>query len=688
GIIICIFFLALPVCGETADQAIYTDEYGLAFSPQYPPYVGQEVTLRIKTLRAAQKVTLNSDRDQRIETEFHDGYWWGHFRIPEDYQIGSHYFTVWIRYPVHAEVPTDYANVLKRFGLRPPPKASWSESKVWYQLTAMPSAESLPAYVPLPDYLTAEAEVIHSLPVTGEEVTISKPASLETGPLKITGSQTISFKTRSLTGSKEGYAAGTAQTREETLRINVAGKAADTDIEASIYRTSATGITQIGERDEEISILLKRGSFEAYLGDFTADFTGTEFTRLDRVLSGGWVKGEGDRWGFKALYSSPKGEEKFARFYGDNTQGPYQLDNAPVVIDSERVNVDGVLQQRGDDYSIDYQSGTISFLKRVVDLKSVVTVIYDYRQTLYNHATYGLRATYMPAGNLKVAATFLDDSDSLSDAAAIRQNATGEVTNPQKHYVIGSDINYSSQNLTLAGEGAFSYHDLDILTDGSTKETGKAGQIKFNTKLGQVGLQGHLKRVGLKFKPIAEADPKQDVWEYGAGLSYRPGSLFGAQGNYEYQKYLQGGTYYENLFKTAKAQLVPAGLPSLSYNFTEVDESNDPVTGSQIRRIITKNAAETIYQLGFVSTSLKGSTEKWLRRSPSEETTNYQRLNIGLATIGLDQATLSTNVELENRQEQDGAEPFRRTYNLNLSLTPVKHYFIAGSFNIVDDSSA
>jgi len=35
----------------------------------------------------------------------------------------------------------------------------------------------------------------------------------------------------------------------------------------------------------------RRGSTEAYLGDFTADFSDTEFARCSKVLSGGKLKG-------------------------------------------------------------------------------------------------------------------------------------------------------------------------------------------------------------------------------------------------------------------------------------------------------------------------------------------------------------------------------------------------------------
>lgn len=671
--------------GKHYEEAIYTKEYGLSFYPVYPLAIGEKTTLKLRTFRPAQKVTLYSDRSQEIPMTYREGSWWGEFEIPEDYKEGGHHFTVWIRYPpTHPPKPRGwFIALLERIGLRKRPKAFWSKSIVTYKAVRKKFVPLEP--IPLPPEITMEAEeeIIH--PVTEEAIEL-EGISPEAAPLMIKGSQSITFKTRSLEGSKEGYAPGTLQTREETLRINVAGRAAETDIEANLYRTTATGVTQLGEQEEKVSILLRRGSTEAYLGDFTAELTETEFTRLDKVLSGGRLRGDYGKWGFTALYSSPKGEGKFSRVYGDGTQGPYQLGFSPVVIDSERVYLNGVLQKRGDDYSIDYQAGTVTFIKKVIDSKSIIQVNYDYRQTLYQHATYGLRAFYKPFPYLKIGATYLDDSDSLQGAEEIRGSVTQEAVDPQSHFVVGADGSLVSENISANGEFAYSAKNLNLLSPSATEEVGKAGKLNLSSSFGPFGITAHVKRVGPKFQPIADPDPKQDVWEYGGGLSYRPGSLFGSKGDYAYQKYIQSGVVYENIYKTAKALLTPERLPSLEYNFSETDESNDPVTGSELRRVITKNSAETIYQFGLFSSSLKGTLEKWIRRSPSEEVTDYKKVNFGLATVGLEQIAFSSNVELEDRREPSGLKPYRKTYNLNLSATPSKQYFVSSSIQIIDDS--
>lgn len=660
--LVSFFLLSAVLPCLAAEEALYTSDYYLSIYPEYPPQIGEKITLRVRTFAQTQKVTLYSDRSQEIPMAYREGYWWGNFEVPNNYQEGWHFFTVWIR---HAGF--SYGRI----------QPVWSRSLVWYKLV---KERPRP---PVPFQISAEAE--EEVPiVTGEGVAVTVP-SLEALPFIIKGSKTLTFTSKSIEGSKEGFVPGVA--REEALRLNISGKSEDTEVDANLISTSTAGTTQVTQREDKVSVLVRKGSTEAYLGDFTADYTETEFTKLNKVLSGVRIKGDYGRWGFNALYSSPKGEAKYKRIYGDGTQGPYQLDAAPVVIDSERVSVDGILQKRGDDYTVDYQAGTITFIKKTIDPKSILEINYDYRQTVYQHATYGLRLIHRPYPNLKVGATYLDDSDSLTGAADIRASMSQEAVEPASHYVVGVDGALVSEWLSANGEVAYSRKNLDLLSPSGTEETGKAVKLDLSTQLGPFGITARGKRVGAKFSPVADPNPKQDITEYGGGLSFRSGPLFGAQGSQSYEKYAQSGVTYENKCRMAKVGLTPERFPSLEYNFSESDESNDPVTGSNIQRIVTRNAAETVYRLGFLSTSLKGSTEKWTNRAPSEEVTDYKRMNFGLATVGLEKITFTTNMELEDRQEPSGARPYRKTYNLNFSASPAKSYFVSTSIEYLDDSS-
>jgi len=72
-----------------------------------------------------------------------------------------------------------------------------------------------------------------------------------------------------------------------------------------------------------------------------------------------------------------------------------------VVIDSERVYVDNLLQKRGDDYNRGLSGGNGHFRQKTIDLKAVIQIYYDYRQTVYQHATYGVRGYFKPVSGIK-----------------------------------------------------------------------------------------------------------------------------------------------------------------------------------------------------------------------------------------------------------------------------------------------
>ncbi|MFH1386862.1 MAG: hypothetical protein ABIH50_04265 [bacterium] len=659
-----ILIQAVFAANPRPELGIYTNEYSLSIFPDYPPAVGQEITLRVKTFYPATKVTVYSDREEKIPMFYNHGYFWGKFKIPSDYQTGGHFFTVWVKSVKFNPVPV--AN-------------NWSKSIVWYRMVGGGRVGSVESGVGV-----GEEEKEEPLPiVTGEAISITA-TSPEASPFIIKGTKLLSFSSKSIVGSKEGFVAG--NNRDESLRLSIAGKTDGTEVNANLISTSTTGTSQVAQREDKISVLLRRGSTEAYLGDFTADLTETEFAKLNNVLSGVKVRGDYDAWGFNALYSTPKGEAKQFKNYGDGTQGPYSLGSAPVVINSEKVFVDGVAQKRGDDYTIDYQAGTVTFSKKTIDPKSIITINYDYSQVIYQHSTYGIRLTAKPYPNLKVGATYLNDSDNLAGAAEARQNMQSNPIDPQGHYIVGGDGSFVSENLTANGEIAYSNKNRNILATGS-EEAGRAAKLDLSTQLGMLGIAAKGKRISAKFLALADPDPKQDLTEYGLSLSLRPGPLLGVQGKQSYEKYLQSGVYYENKSKSAKIDLTPDQLPSLEYIYSQDDQSNDPVTGSNIQRIITRNSAESAYRFGFFAASLKGTLEEWLNRSPSEEATNYKRVNFGLATVGIEKLTFTSNVEIEKRQEPDGSLPYRKTYNLNLAATPSKSYFASTSLEFLDDSA-
>jgi hypothetical protein len=95
------------------------------------------------------------------------------------------------------------------------------------------------------------------------------------------------------------------------------------------------------------------------------------------------------------FYSAPKGDIKFQEFNGNLTQGPFYLSYTPVVNNSEMVWIRrGEVRQaqtKGQDYEIDYRSGTITFLKRIIEKEEVIEILYETSRIDWTKPFYGGR---------------------------------------------------------------------------------------------------------------------------------------------------------------------------------------------------------------------------------------------------------------------------------------------------------
>ncbi len=551
--------------------------------------------------------------------------------------------------------------------------------------------------IPLTFLLSHSAYSANETISSPEAITLEGPSILEAesevaevsdigilGHFNIEGYKVITFTSRSIEGTKEGFLEG--QTREESLRLNITGRAADTDVEANIYSLSSAGTTTLTEREEKVSVRLRRASTEVYFGDFTAQIRDVEFARLDKELSGVKVTGDYDTWGFKALYSTPKGEPYLERFYGDGTQGPYELAHPPVVIDSERVYLNGVLQKRGDDYEIDYKGGSIAFKNKTIIDTWIIKVEYDHRETIYQHSTYGLRVKGKVLPNVKLGATYLNDSDSKTGASEIFKNLSSTIE-PTSHQVIGIDGTFDfGKALNVKSEFAYSDKDLNILSSTSTKERDSAFKIETSSDMGPLSVETKLKRIGPDFNLVAVGSPKKDLREGGVSATYKPNNLFFTKGEWVSEDYKEDDIEYAIERIGSEIRITPKDMPSFNYFYNQDEESNDPVTGNLINRLTARHAGDVKWRNGFLQSSIKGSHEKRTNRSPSEEVTTYKTIAYGLSTVGLEQVTVSSNIEFKETENPDKSKPLTKTYDLKLSTTPIKGYFASLSLNQVDDT--
>lgn len=660
-----------------------TTIYDVHFNP-YPIPIDREVKIRVYTPYLPVSVAFVFDKNTRYTLSRSEDYWVGSIRSPKEYSEGWNLSFVYIRYK---RSDLDKAAIQKIMAFFNKMFAAVKlieykdevviEGRVWIRAYRVP--EVIKQIAPPVIEIVSSPETVTSL-----EAGTPEAAATPEAKLKVKGSKTVSFISRSIEGSKEGFVPGF--TREEAMRVNISGKVdGETEVDANFISTSTSGTTTTSQNEEKVSILVRRASTEVYYGDFMGDFKETEFARLNKSLSGIKVTGNYGKWGFNALYSTPRGQSKYKKFYGDGTQGPFSLDNAPVVVDTDKVYLNGVEQKRGDDYTIDYQAGTITFRKGVVISTSIVEAYYDWRESLYQHNTMGLRYRQNLSDDLKIGVTCLDDSDSQYKASEIRDSLTVTVE-PVSHYLVGVDGSAKLGNTLVNSEVAYSNRDLDLLNPGHNIQMGKAFKIETSSDLSPISLSTRYKRVGPAFMAISDASPKQDVWQYGGELGFKPSDTYYAELNYAYDKYKLSGTEYLTVDQGLKSKYAPAGLPSFNYFYRKLEDSNDPVTGSKISRLTTKHDADSSYLYGFLISTIGGGLEERVNSYPSREVTTYRTMNFGTATYGLEKISASGNVELKETQLPDRTTPYTKTYNANLSATPNRDYFGSLSLQIIDDS--
>lgn len=139
------------------------------------------------------------------------------------------------------------------------------------------------------------------------------------------------------------------------------------------------------------------GGLSLEYGDVQTSIAQTnQFARLNKNMTGLNAVYSLGRTNLKFSYSSSRGEARTVTIQGANTAGPYYLQSSQIIRGSERVEVDGVLQELGTDYTVDYDLGTVTFVDRVSLQAKVIpptsTIVATYESFAINSAAGRLTA--------------------------------------------------------------------------------------------------------------------------------------------------------------------------------------------------------------------------------------------------------------------------------------------------------
>lgn len=122
----------------------------------------------------------------------------------------------------------------------------------------------------------------------------------------------------------------------------------------------------------------ERGGWKVNFGDVNASLLNTNrYASFNRNIRGFQVGYKSGRFEGRALSSQAKASVKTVSLVGNGSSGPYYLQVTQIVPDTERVQVDGETLQRGTDYVVSYEVGSITFVNRTISPSSSIVVTFE-----------------------------------------------------------------------------------------------------------------------------------------------------------------------------------------------------------------------------------------------------------------------------------------------------------------------
>ena len=210
-----------------------------------------------------------------------------------------------------------------------------------------------------------------------------------TAKLQISGSKTISVSV----ANNEDFSL------DQSLFLKIDGELSDNlNIEAQLS-DSQSPITPEGDSREissldKVFMRLYSRRYELAFGDLEVDYHDTEFMNYAPKFEGLKATWQG-RNQYQAALAISKGKTTTTQFYGvEAKQGPYYLtvesgEVIRVVAGTEKVFLNGSALSRGDDYTIDYSEGSITFSgQHFLSASSLIQVTFQYSDEEYRQNMY------------------------------------------------------------------------------------------------------------------------------------------------------------------------------------------------------------------------------------------------------------------------------------------------------------
>jgi hypothetical protein len=198
--------------------------------------------------------------------------------------------------------------------------------------------------------------------------------------VQLTGSRQLGFHLHDVDGDREAFNSltyfGQGNRRfTDTGNVTVIGSKV---LGVLNFQMSFADSRFSDPENQRVSLNYKRGGFAVDAGDIQGSLLNTNpLAGFSRQLRGLSAEYKGGRFAAKALHSETRGTARTISLTGNNSLGPYYIQNGRLVSGSEKVQVDGREQALNVDYTIDYEAGSITFLNTPIAPSSTILVTYE-----------------------------------------------------------------------------------------------------------------------------------------------------------------------------------------------------------------------------------------------------------------------------------------------------------------------
>lgn len=322
--------------------------------------------------------------------------------------------------------------------------------------------------------------------------------------LEIYGSKEIQFNDYSYKGDFNQFVQRNPQALsdrkfDQHTRFQVRGRLGESTEINAIFDDSNER-----EDDEKILLNLRGSKFNASLGRIDLNLDGTRFLINNKKALGATYERKWNDWKAVFLVSRSEGQEERQQFFGRGLQREYVLQKSPVVAGSESITLDGVKLNRGLDYRVDYEGGSIQLEHHLLPVESTSNLIVEYESSregsAYKNRVFGSRFSHIFNNDHEIGFSFLMEKDQIDETLMRTMEAK-----PHQLNLYGLDMTWPDfHGINLDLEFVYSRDKQDIVSQTLPILSGTA--LDFSAKYERAGHQFVLQkeRIDPRFRSIGK----------------------------------------------------------------------------------------------------------------------------------------------------------------------------------------